>query len=299
MDKKPLIGKYLAVGIILLFVGTCIVPAIAEPLPLPSNEVSHPRNLFGLQSHINVSWNENDTSELIEPRNEIRVIPLNITYWLSQGIFGRFLHFLMNGRAVSVELKIIEKPSWCTAMLSQNYMTFIISDAPQTNENMLSVQLDKTAPFLTPFQILIEASVHPLKGPLGIMKLIQPVSYSRALELRVGYYLAISVNPDSDIINATPGNYSILDINITNLGNARTVVFADIVDSPADGWIIVITQQIVLDINMTNIAFLVVRPPSNFSGTETITITFTPYAADDHNHHGEPVSLTIVVNCEP
>ncbi len=215
--------KWLSVGIILLFVGTCIIPAIAKPLPLPSNTVSHARNLFGLQSNINLSWNENDTSELIAPLNELRVIPLNITYWLSQGIFGRFLLFLMNGRAVSVDLKISEKPSWCTATLSQNYMTFIISDAPQTNENMLFVQLDKTAPFLTPFQILIEASVHSLKGPLGIMKLIQQVSYSRALELRVGYYLAISVNPDSDIINATPGNTSILAINITNRGNARTV----------------------------------------------------------------------------
>jgi hypothetical protein len=297
MDKKPLIVKCLAIGIILLFVGTCIIPAIANPLPLPSNTVSHPR--IGLQSHINITWNENDTSELIAPLNELRVIPLNITYWLSQGIFGRFLLFLMNGRVVSVDLKISEKPSWCTAVLSQSSMTFIISDAPQTNENMLlSVLLDKTAPF-TPFQILIEASVHPLKGPLGIMKLVQQVSYSRALELRVGYYLAISVNPDSDIINATPGNTSILAINITNLGNVRTIVHADIVDSPTDGWNITITEQIVLDINMTNIAYLVVRPPSNFSGTESITITYTPRAADNPTQYGEPVSITIVVICEP
>jgi parallel beta-helix repeat protein len=30
MDKKPLIGKCLAIGIILIFVGTCIIPAIAQ-----------------------------------------------------------------------------------------------------------------------------------------------------------------------------------------------------------------------------------------------------------------------------
>lgn len=298
MGGNPIGRKYLAIGIILLFLGTCIVPAIAKPLPLPSNTVSHPRNLFGLQSHINVSWNENDTSDPIAPLYELRVIPLNITYWLSHGIFGRFLLFLMNGRAAFVDLKISEKPSWCTATLSQNHMMFIISDAPQTKENMLSLQLDKTAPF-TPFQILIEASVHPLKGPLGIMKLVQQVSYSRSLELRVGYYLAISVNPDSDIINATPGNSSILAINITNLGNARTIVYADIVDSPLGDWITLITAQIVLDINMTNIAYLLVKPPSNFSGTETITIRFTPYAADDQTQYGKPVYITIVVICEP
>jgi hypothetical protein len=31
MQKKPLIRKCLAIGIILLFVGTCIIPAIAHP----------------------------------------------------------------------------------------------------------------------------------------------------------------------------------------------------------------------------------------------------------------------------
>jgi len=30
MDKKPLIGKWLAIGIILLFVGTCTIPASAQ-----------------------------------------------------------------------------------------------------------------------------------------------------------------------------------------------------------------------------------------------------------------------------
>jgi len=38
MDKYPLIGKGLAVGIILLFVGTCIIPSTAQdtgkPLPI-------------------------------------------------------------------------------------------------------------------------------------------------------------------------------------------------------------------------------------------------------------------------
>ncbi len=50
---------------------------------------------------------------------------------------------------------------------------------------------------------------------------------------------------------------------------------------------------------MTTIAYLVVRPPSNFSGTESITITFTPRAADNPTQYGEPVSITIVVICEP
>jgi pectin methylesterase-like acyl-CoA thioesterase len=42
MKKNPLIGKGLAVGIILLFVGTCIIPAIAQDAekPLPTSRGS-------------------------------------------------------------------------------------------------------------------------------------------------------------------------------------------------------------------------------------------------------------------
>jgi len=39
VDKKPLIVKWLAVEIILLFVGTCIIPGIAQDTekPLPTS----------------------------------------------------------------------------------------------------------------------------------------------------------------------------------------------------------------------------------------------------------------------
>ncbi len=74
---------------------------------------------------------------------------------------------------VSVELKLCEKPSWCTAVLQQNYMTFTISDAPETQKNRLSVQLDDNAPGSTKFKIPMEASVHSLKGLFSILKLLQ------------------------------------------------------------------------------------------------------------------------------
>jgi len=62
MDKKPLIRKCLAVGIILLFIGTCIVPAIAQNTekPLPTSKGnwlyvggSGPGNYTRIQDAIN------------------------------------------------------------------------------------------------------------------------------------------------------------------------------------------------------------------------------------------------------
>jgi hypothetical protein len=59
------------------------------------------------------------------------------------------------------------------------------------------------------------------------------------------------------------------------------------------------TDQIMLDVNMTSVAYLFVVPPVNFNGTDTIILSFTPYKADDYSQHGEPVYILITVIYEP
>jgi uncharacterized membrane protein len=100
-------------------------------------------------------------------------------------------------------------------------------------------------------------------------------------------------------MNVTPGNTSHLHISITNTGNAKTAVYTELVDFPSGDWLISLPSQVILEVNESCDICLSVVPPSDFSGTESITITFTPYKADDHTHHGEPVLITIVVICEP
>ncbi|MBN1859898.1 MAG: hypothetical protein JW840_00395 [Candidatus Thermoplasmatota archaeon] len=292
MHRRFLVRKCSAVGIILLFVGTCVIPTTSKPI-IPTEDLSSsPGVFFGLQSHINVSWYKNHKHNV--PFGGAVSFPLNITYWLSQGIFGRFLRLFIKGRQATVHLQLKEHPSWCTAIFSQGTSFFIISDTPQTKYVYLTVALDSYAP---PgyFKINIGASVHSIKGPYGMITFVQPVSYSRSLKLYAGYDLRISVLPDSDSMNVTPGNISELGINITNLGDSRTLVKAEITDQPSGDWQMGITPEIIVDINMTNKAYLTVRPPSNFTGTENITITFTPYRADNLTQQGDPVNITIVV----
>ena len=46
MDKKPLICKYFAIGIILLFVGTCIIPSTSEKIEKSSSPISKDNMLY-------------------------------------------------------------------------------------------------------------------------------------------------------------------------------------------------------------------------------------------------------------
>jgi len=59
--------KGLAVGIILLFVGTSILPATAKPILSTANTVPHPGSFFGLNSNIEIFWDANQTEEPIVP----------------------------------------------------------------------------------------------------------------------------------------------------------------------------------------------------------------------------------------
>jgi hypothetical protein len=61
MDKNPLIRKGLTVGIILLFVGTCVIPSSAQNIekpPLTTSISIH--KIFFLGTLVNYSINETD-----------------------------------------------------------------------------------------------------------------------------------------------------------------------------------------------------------------------------------------------
>jgi len=140
--------------------------------------------------------------------------------------------------------------------------------------------------------------VDTLCGPFGFISFVNGSDYSFDIDFIPGYLPRINVTPASYFLNVTPFNTSHLPINITNTGNARTLVYMDIVDFPS-GWIIYIPSQVILEVDMSQEINLSVKPPNDFNGVDTITITFTPCMADNPTQHGEPVYLTIVVVYEP
>jgi len=316
MDKYPLLRKCLAVGIILLFIGTCSIPATAQDAEksvlqtsnasAQKTDISHslvPRGGFGLSSTIWVTWNASETEEPFEPGGAPRSINLTVTYGT---VIGRpiidkiiLLYCLLTHQYVTVTLEVGETPSWCTASLSDSQLRFPITNDLSSQVISLAVAVNEYAPAYVLCTIPINASVDTLRGPFSFLPFINGYDQTCTLCIQPGYLPRIIVTPTSDYINATPGNTSQLPINITNTGNARTIVFMNIVDHPSGSWNIYIPGQVVLEINMSWEINLSVTPPHDFSGTENITITFTPCKADDPTQHGEPVYITIVVICEP
>jgi hypothetical protein len=306
----------MTVALILLLIGTSVIPITAQDI---GKSVLHPSNVsgqktdmscskhlydgFGLGSVIRLSWNSNETQEPLKPGGAPRSINLTVTYdtLLSYPFIGKIilLYCIYTHQYVTVTLEVGDIPSWCNASLSNSQMRFPITGDESSQLTTLTVAVDEHAPAYKICTVPIHASVDTLRGPFGFLPFVNGYDQAASMNFIPGYLPRIIVTPASDVMNATPGNTSHLPITITNAGNARTLVRIEIVDRPSGDWLISIPSQVVLEINMSCESILSVVPPGDFNGTDTITMSFTPYKADDYTQHGDPVYITIVIICEP
>ena len=306
----------MTVALILLLIGTSVIPITAQDIGIsvlqPSNvsgqktDMSCSKHLhdgFGLGSVIRLCWNSNETQEPLQPGGAPRSINLTVTYdtLLSYPFVGKIilLYCIYTHQYVTVTLEVGDIPSWCTTSLSNSQMRFPITGDESSQLTTLTVAVDEHAPAYKICTVPIHASVDTLQGPFGFLPFVNGYDQAASMNFIPGYLPCIIVTPASDVMNATAGNTSHLPITITNAGNARTLVRIEIVDRPSGDWLISIPSQVVLEINMNCESILSVVPPGDFNGTDTITMSFTPYKADDYTQHGDPVYITIVIICEP
>ncbi len=253
---------------------------------------------FSLDSVIIISWSANSTNEPIKPGGAPRIVNLTFAYTTisSYPVIGKIILFycMITHQYVTVTLELGEIPNWSTASLSVAEIQFPVNDGFSSQNVSLSIAVDEHAPSYALCRIPIHAEVKTLRGPVGLIPLVNGCDQTASLNCFPGYLPHIIVEPESDHLNVVPGEMSHLSFFITNHGNARTVVKADIIDFPGDDWNVLVTDQIVLEEEGgSNFAFLYVTPPYDFYGTDTITVSFTPYKYDDMTQHGAPVNVTI------
>ena len=99
MNRTHIISKYAAIGIVVLFIGTCIIPSTATPLAIIENVVPHPGSYFGLNSNIEICWDANQTEEPIIPRGSMRQVQLDISFLGYLGSF-RSSHQLSSQKSI-------------------------------------------------------------------------------------------------------------------------------------------------------------------------------------------------------
>jgi hypothetical protein len=288
--------KCLAVGIILLFIGTCIIPSAAQDTNKPSLPTLN--DFFGLQSIINISWDANQTSEPLRI-DFARAIPLNVTYNCIKSNFGQFIlfYYMLTRQSINISLEVEDKPSWCHAYLSSSHLHFPITGTSTTYSIHLVIAVGIEAPAFEPFSVKIKASAHDMIGPLGFLTLINGVEITQDIIFEAEYVPSIGIIPESVYLETQPGNTVIDPITVGNFGNGKTIVDIEPIDVPQN-WLVII-NPLILEVNESKITNLSITPPIDFYGNETILLSFTPKFYYNPIYTGIPIDLLITVEVRP
>jgi hypothetical protein len=284
MTKK--FGKIkvsLLIGLLLIGIFTAMMPSTSAG------------KIIGLSSLVNVTWGD-QLDEPIIPRQDIVQVDLNVNYSITSGWFiSNFVYRFLVGRQVNIELEITESPSWCEASLTQETLTTTLKkDINETQKlsTKIAISVDKDAPAFAQGKITINASVEPIKGILGFRDIIDGYSQEFDIPFQPGYLPLFSVEPSiNETLKIPPYNETIIPINITNEGNAKTKILAEIIEAP-ENWTVSIENLTLNAFDGSGQTNLKVFADHKFD-VETIKIKFTPAYFDDNSYTGSEQVISL------
>jgi len=249
--------------------------------------------IFNFQSVLNVTW-ENETQEPLVPRGELRILTLVITHTIARGTLGEGLLVSLTGALIEIDVSILEKPSWCTATISQGTLAVTVQpNEISTVETTVTIQVANDAPAYELGYVKIRAAAEKT----GV---IDGYDNDFTLSFVPGYLALINPSlPETNSKNIGPMDTAVFPIEITNLGNARTVVLLSVLSVPND-WVALITDHLILEEGAGSkaTAFLIIKPSKSFgyhNEEQTIRVSLQPVKADDYSQKGEVTFQTFLV----
>ncbi len=279
MDRPLLIRKCLAIGIILIFLEVNVYPCMAKPMVNHGGSIPLQGLFFGLQTNINISWDENLTKEPIDLGSSRPKIPLNVSFWVTWGLLGRLINIFYSYRKLTVNFQV-HGSEW------SHYSSLLFDQLPvyvppkeniqQITINQLTIDLDYFTPAYVKVPIEITAHIEGVIGPYGYRFLLRETYYTRTIYVMAQYHGGLAFNyPDGQQFQTPPLTPVTVPIKITNYGNAKTLVENEVYSPP--GWNISLPSQVILDYDEEKEINITIMAPSDFSGYDTIEFGFVPH----------------------
>ncbi len=289
-------NKLIAVTIIFLLVSVMTPGVIAQESSSSDQDITE--SFLKLKSSVSVTWNETELSEPIIPETSAKNFELNITYITEHSYeISTVFTELMKNRQIDVKLEIIESPEWCQATIDKNTISTTVSTVQKNLSANLSVSVNENAVAYQSGTIKLNVSVDPQMGPLGALLLV--AGYNKVYELTItpGFLPEINTEinyvnySETDMVELPPYNETMIPIKISNLGNARTKVLAEIVYMP-ENWTVSLDSYVIIDMNSSGQIVVSAESDHHFED-ETITVQLTPVRSDDETDSGESTNVTI------
>ncbi|UCF50544.1 MAG: LPXTG cell wall anchor domain-containing protein [Thermoplasmatales archaeon] len=233
--------------------------------------------IINVPSIINVTYPEKE-DEVI-PNSGVLDIPLSITAELS-GPWAKIVErvSLLGNAILQIELKIVDKPTWCEASIS-NPLAQIRVGGTEPYSSTLTVTVTESAPAFQQATVRISATI---KLQRGLIFNIAEETAEFDISFIIGYWCVVGYFlPNGDSIEIKSIDSADFQIELENLGNGPTYVKIDLIDDPKEGWSVNIASSVQLDSNRGNnkkSVHLRINPPKKSDNKirKTFGVKFSP-----------------------
>ncbi|EMR74161.1 hypothetical protein MBGDN05_00264, partial [Thermoplasmatales archaeon SCGC AB-539-N05] len=241
------------IGMLLISAFIVFMPSSLAGLPVGNGNVMLEYDASALQEHI-------------MPLSGPRIIPITISYMVS-GILAKTVVDWFSGKVIPIiDLSVEDSPSWCTAAVEPNVISPEIGTGWNSITANLLVSVNENAPARTDGKIKVKMYARKLQGPLS--EISEVTSYAE-VTFTPGYLPTIGYTvPVGNFVEIVPGTTANFDLEIENLGNAKTEVVFRVLNVPK-GWSPNIIASTILGSNVhgddpKSTVQLVVQPPYSF-----------------------------------
>ncbi len=271
------------VGILLISLSLAFVPSSSAGLL--KNTVTLQLDLEDVEA----------ASQKIVPLSGSIGVGIQIGYLVS-GIFASQAIQIYQQRQMpaSIHLSVEETPSFCTATIQPNVVTPEIKTGYSYQNATLKISFKEDAPARG--EVKIKIRMHADMVP-GLLFQINEATYIGEISFTPDYLPIISVTPQGNFQEISPGEVARFDIEIENLGNAKTVVDFTILNFPKDWSPNIISSTTITEDGKTTIQLLV-QPPYGFgyhNERETVQIKIVPSYFGDAKLTGREYTETFTI----
>ena len=250
--------------------------------------------LYNMRYAVEIEWNYEEIQKPIIPRDEVKEVELKVTLRIDMGeTFTKGVLDSYRGRFNGVILlEIIDKPSWCTAVLNQSKIIVNMTEIASTTTSIF-INIDEDAPAYGEGYIKIKAKVSK-------QGLIEGTEKEYTLDFLPSFNPIIKLNlPETNTKRIDPMSKAEFPIEFENIGNAITKIVLTIEDIPK-GWQATITDEVILEAEKgsKDTAHLTIIPPTSTGyhmEEANIKVKMLPVRAQNPNDIGKPIYATFTV----
>ena len=263
-----------------------IVFASVYTIIMPSSSAKF-SDIFSCYSKVIIDFDNEVANHPFLPVDMVKEIPMTINDSV-EGYFDNEVPLSYANLDNFIYLDIVEKPDWCTVTLSPNFLKMKATADGLTEEVKLIIKVDENAHALSIGKIGIKVDVDRTGA-------LQGGTFYSNISFIPGFYPLLNLNiPEGTVKKIGPLGTAKFNIEIENMGNAKTTVICNAINLP-EGWIASIDQETLIETGIggndpKKTVSLVIQPPYGFGyhdDREIIQVEITPTYFENQSITGE------------